>query len=83
MVVQAFNPSTQERQAYLCKFKDSLVFRASSRMIKATQRNSVSKREEEGQKEGGKENGERKERRKERREGGREGGKEGKKTKKP
>ena len=41
MVAHAFEPSTQE--AALCEFKASLVYRASSRTARATQRNPVLK----------------------------------------
>jgi hypothetical protein len=44
VVAQAFSPNTQEqRQAYLCDFKASLVYKVSSRTTKAiTQKNPVS-----------------------------------------
>ena len=44
MVAHAFNSSTRrERQVDLCEFKASLVYRASSRTARATQRNPLSK----------------------------------------
>jgi hypothetical protein len=44
MVVHTFNLSTQrQRQVDLCEFETSLVNRVSSRAIRATQRNPVSK----------------------------------------
>ncbi|EGW07661.1 hypothetical protein I79_013644 [Cricetulus griseus] len=44
-MVHTFNPSTRgrQRQEDLCEFKASLVYRASSRTARATQRNSVSR----------------------------------------
>jgi hypothetical protein len=40
----AFNPRTQEAEAGgISEFKDSLVYRVNSRMVRATQRNPVSK----------------------------------------
>ena len=44
VVVHAFNPSTQETEAVnLCEFETSLVYRASSRTARTTQRNPVLK----------------------------------------
>jgi hypothetical protein len=48
VVAHAFNPSTwgwgwRQRQEDLCEFEASLVYRASSRTARATQRISVSK----------------------------------------
>ena len=44
MVVYAFNPSTwRQRQVDICELEASLVYRVSSRIVKATQRNPVSK----------------------------------------
>jgi hypothetical protein len=59
----------RQRQADLCEFKASLVYRVSSRTTRATQRNPVwggGKRRMEGRKEGWKE-GEKKERKRENR----------------
>ena len=46
VMVHAFNPSTQkQRQADICEFKTSLIYRASFRTARAvTQRNPVSKK---------------------------------------
>jgi hypothetical protein len=45
MDVHTFNPSTREAEASgSLKFEPSLVYRASSRIVKATQRNPVSKK---------------------------------------
>jgi hypothetical protein len=43
VVVHAFNPSTKEAEVGGSLFEVSLVFRASPRIAKATQRNPVSK----------------------------------------
>ena len=51
MVGHAFNPSIgRQRQADLCEFEASLVYRASSRTARATQRNPVSKKQTNKQK---------------------------------
>ena len=43
VVVHAFNPTLRrQRQAELCEFEASLVYRASSRTARTTQRNPVS-----------------------------------------
>jgi hypothetical protein len=42
-VAHAFNPSTQGRDRQISKFKASLVYKVSSRIARATQRNPVSK----------------------------------------
>jgi hypothetical protein len=42
MVAKAFNPSTGEAED-LCEFEASLVYKASSRTARATQRDPVSK----------------------------------------
>jgi hypothetical protein len=42
MVAHAFNPSTREAEAGRFLFKASLVYRVSSRISRATQRNPVS-----------------------------------------
>jgi hypothetical protein len=72
-----------QRRVNLCEFKASLVYIASSRIARATQRNSVSKtktkREDrgmEGGKGGGRGRGEREKKKKREKEGGREGGRE-------
>ena len=39
MVVHTFNPSTQETEADRSEFKASLVYKASSRTARATQKN--------------------------------------------
>ena len=44
MVVQAFNPNTQESQAGLFEFEAGLVYVVSSNTARATQRNPVSKK---------------------------------------
>jgi hypothetical protein len=40
--VQPFNP--RQRQSELCEFESSLIYTVSSRIVKATQRNPVSKK---------------------------------------
>jgi hypothetical protein len=43
-----FNPNIQKAEAgrcYLCKFEASLIYRVSSRTARATQRNPVSKKQ--------------------------------------
>jgi hypothetical protein len=51
MVVHAFNPSTQEgRSRQISEFEASLVYKVSSRTVRATQRNPVSKKRKEKQK---------------------------------
>jgi hypothetical protein len=42
----------KQRQADFCEFKASLVYRASSRTAKATQRNPVSKKQKEKKEQG-------------------------------
>jgi hypothetical protein len=42
VVVHTFNPSSWEAEAGISEFEASLVYRASSRTVKATQRNPVS-----------------------------------------
>jgi hypothetical protein len=42
VVVHAFNSSTQEVEADLCEFEVSLVYRASSRIARATDRETLS-----------------------------------------
>lgn len=39
MVAHTFNPSTQEAETDFCEFGGSLVYRVSSRKVRATQRN--------------------------------------------
>jgi hypothetical protein len=43
MVVHAFNPSTWEAEAEISEFVASLVYKVSSRIARAIQRNPVSK----------------------------------------
>jgi hypothetical protein len=44
VVVHAFNPSTPEAEASDSEFEANLIFRVSSRTVRATQRNPVSKK---------------------------------------
>jgi hypothetical protein len=43
VVAHTFNPSSQEAEADLCKFKDRLVYRVNPRIAISTQKNPVSK----------------------------------------
>jgi hypothetical protein len=47
VVVHTFNPSTPESEVGGIEFKASLIYRVSSRIAKATQRNPVSKNKNE------------------------------------
>ena len=43
LVVHTFNPNTREAKVDLCELEARLVYRVSSRIVRATQRNLISK----------------------------------------